>query len=241
MSLQQAKLQQRNKELDAREEYLDAKLKVLEEAPITLKVYEARVKAFETKLSDIQDEIKGVENDLAIKQNEYTILLRTYAELRNTLDIKESDKEEVKSKTIQLRKELTHIKEEIHLQTNYYKEQQILIDGYIEAGNEKILDLSYQYSTLEKQIQSLKEEKTVLRHDLDEDIFNNSCLKNDLDADIISKIYVFGVEILYNQEVFPTKQYMFFDIYRDFLNYHLRGIVSAKGLKYLEEHNLFKG
>ena len=65
--------------------------------------------------------------------------------------------------------------------------------------------------------------------------------RKDLDADIISKIYVFGVEILYNQEVFPTKQYMFFDIYRDFLNYHLRGIVSAKGLKYLEEHNLFKG
>ena len=49
MNLNEAKLQQRSKELDAREEYLDIKLKALEEAPITLKVYESRVKAYERK------------------------------------------------------------------------------------------------------------------------------------------------------------------------------------------------
>lgn len=62
----------------------------------------------------------------------------------------------------------------------------------------------------------------------------------DLDTDIISKIYVLAVEILLNQEVFPAKQYSFLTIYREFLSYHLRGIVSAKGLKYLDGHNLFK-
>jgi AcrR family transcriptional regulator len=64
--------------------------------------------------------------------------------------------------------------------------------------------------------------------------------RKEMNADIISKVYVLGVEILLNQDLFPTKQYMFLNIYREFLNYHLRGIVSIKGLKYLEEHNLFK-
>ena len=64
--------------------------------------------------------------------------------------------------------------------------------------------------------------------------------RENLDTDIISKIYVLAVEILLNQELFPTKQYSFLNIYREFLGYHLRGIVSAQGLKYIEEHNLFK-
>jgi hypothetical protein len=62
----------------------------------------------------------------------------------------------------------------------------------------------------------------------------------DLDTDIISKIYILAVEILLNQELFPIKQYTYLNIYREFLSYHLRGVVSPKGLKYLEGHNLFK-
>ena len=62
----------------------------------------------------------------------------------------------------------------------------------------------------------------------------------DLDTDIISKIYILAAEVLLNQELFPTKQYTYLNIYREFLGYHLRGIVSAKGLKYLDGHNLFK-
>ena len=64
--------------------------------------------------------------------------------------------------------------------------------------------------------------------------------RNDMDTDIIAKIYIMAVEILLNQDMFPSKQYSFLSIYREFLGYHLRGIVSAKGLKYLEGHNLFK-
>jgi AcrR family transcriptional regulator len=62
-----------------------------------------------------------------------------------------------------------------------------------------------------------------------------------LDTDIISKIYILAVEVLLNQNLFPSKQYTYLNIYREFLSYHLRGIVSLKGLKYLDGHNLFKG
>jgi TetR/AcrR family transcriptional regulator, cholesterol catabolism regulator len=64
--------------------------------------------------------------------------------------------------------------------------------------------------------------------------------RGDLDADVISKIYILAVEILLNQDLFPTRQYAFLNIYREFLGYHFRGIVSAKGLKYLDSHNIFK-
>jgi AcrR family transcriptional regulator len=64
--------------------------------------------------------------------------------------------------------------------------------------------------------------------------------RDNLDADVIAKIYILGVEILLNQDMFPAKQYTFLNIYREFLGYHLRGIVSAEGLKYIDGHNLFK-
>ena len=77
--------------------------------------------------------------------------------------------------------------------------------------------------------------KTNLENGVKEEYY-----RDDLNSDVISKIYILAVEILLNQELFPTKQYSYINIYREFLSYHLRGIVSAKGLNYLEEHNLFK-
>ena len=64
--------------------------------------------------------------------------------------------------------------------------------------------------------------------------------RKDLNADIISKIYIAGIDILINQQLFPSKKYVFLDTYKEYLKYHLSGIVSVKGLKVLEQHNLFK-
>lgn len=65
--------------------------------------------------------------------------------------------------------------------------------------------------------------------------------REDIDAAIIARIYIANIDVLINQAIFPSKEYAYVDIYKQYLNYHLRGIVTAKGLKYLEEHNLFKG
>ncbi len=63
--------------------------------------------------------------------------------------------------------------------------------------------------------------------------------RNDLNTDVISKLYIGGVDILINQAYFPSEKYTFIETYKEYLNYHLRGIVSAKGLKYIEQHNVF--
>lgn len=62
----------------------------------------------------------------------------------------------------------------------------------------------------------------------------------DIDADIISKIYLSAIEILYNQNLFPNKKYPFIKIYREFMNYHLCGILTDKGKAFLDKTNLLK-
>ena len=71
MNLNEAKLQQRSKELDAREEYLDAKLKALEDAPVSLSVYESRVNSYERKLAGLTDLIKESEQEIKKLEQDY--------------------------------------------------------------------------------------------------------------------------------------------------------------------------
>jgi hypothetical protein len=62
----------------------------------------------------------------------------------------------------------------------------------------------------------------------------------DMNADIVSKIYISAVVFLFDQKLFPVKQYAFPDLYREFMTYHLHGILSVKGLKYVEQKKLVK-
>lgn len=64
--------------------------------------------------------------------------------------------------------------------------------------------------------------------------------RKDLDTDIVARIYIGSFELLSNQDMFPSQKYVFVDTYREYLKYHLRGIASVKGLKLIEQHNLFK-
>ncbi len=64
--------------------------------------------------------------------------------------------------------------------------------------------------------------------------------RTDINAEVVAKFYISGIDITLDQTLFPHQKYQFISIYREFLNYHLRGIVSPAGLKYLEQHNFFK-
>lgn len=74
-----------------------------------------------------------------------------------------------------------------------------------------------------------------------EDGIKQGFYRSGLNADVIAKVYIVNVDVLINQQLFPSKKYVFIDTYKEYLNYHLRGIVSATGLKYIEQHNLFAG
>lgn len=80
---------------------------------------------------------------------------------------------------------------------------------------------------------------TRIRENLDNGV-KQGVYRADMDADIIARIYVRGIDMILDQQMFPQKRYSFFNLYKEFLKYHLRGIVSPKGLKILEQHSVFK-
>lgn len=57
--------------------------------------------------------------------------------------------------------------------------------------------------------------------------------RNDFDVDLLARIYVAGVDSIFNSTVFPSKKYPFYKIHRQYMMYHLNAIVSPKGKKYL--------
>ncbi len=85
-------------------------------------------------------------------------------------------------------------------------------------------------------------EKVALKH-----ILNNlkagikeGLYRKDIDAEIVSRIFVSALDILIDQQRFPTKKYNFFVLYKEFVNYHLGGILTPKGVTYLEQSKLLK-
>lgn len=85
-------------------------------------------------------------------------------------------------------------------------------------------------------------EKVALRH-----ILNNlkagikqGLYRDDMNPDIVARIYINALEILIDQQLFPSKKFHFFNLYGEFVRYHLRGILTPKGLKYLEQSKLLK-
>lgn len=57
----------------------------------------------------------------------------------------------------------------------------------------------------------------------------------DLDSDIIAKIYIAKLDVVFDGDMFPVNQYKFAQVYLEFFRYHVRGIASEKGLNYLIE------
>jgi hypothetical protein len=60
--------------------------------------------------------------------------------------------------------------------------------------------------------------------------------RKDLDVPVVSKIYVSRIDLVFDGILFPPGEYDFKNVYIEMMNYHLRGVVSEKGLKYLTEH-----
>lgn len=59
--------------------------------------------------------------------------------------------------------------------------------------------------------------------------------RDDLKADIVAKLYLARFDVIFDGELFPVDEYSFADITWESFRYHLRGIASDKGLKYLEK------
>lgn len=60
--------------------------------------------------------------------------------------------------------------------------------------------------------------------------------RNDIDEDIIAKLYVMKTSFLVDDVQFPTPKYSWPDLYKELIKYHIRGIATSKGLNLFEKH-----
>mgnify|MGYP005851289847 CR=1 FL=1 len=59
--------------------------------------------------------------------------------------------------------------------------------------------------------------------------------RSEINVESVFRFYYHGMNLLKDQEVFPPQQFSTQELNTQFLEYHLRGIASSKGLKRLEE------
>jgi AcrR family transcriptional regulator len=57
--------------------------------------------------------------------------------------------------------------------------------------------------------------------------------REDLDIDIIARIYISRFDVTFDGELFPADKYRFEDVIWEMFRYHIRGIASDRGVKYL--------
>jgi TetR/AcrR family transcriptional regulator, cholesterol catabolism regulator len=59
--------------------------------------------------------------------------------------------------------------------------------------------------------------------------------RKDINADVIVKMYITRMDVMFDQHLFPLADYNLADIYAEMFRYHIRGIASNKGHEYLAE------
>ncbi len=62
--------------------------------------------------------------------------------------------------------------------------------------------------------------------------------KESIDDDIISRLYVAQAMTITNEDIFPTKDFVRTKLFEELVVYHLYGIVSDKGRKYIKKSQL---
>lgn len=60
--------------------------------------------------------------------------------------------------------------------------------------------------------------------------------REDVDADIIAKLYVSKTLCVIDEDMFPHRQYDKVRLFKQYFYYHIRGIATSKGLKILEKY-----
>ena len=64
---------------------------------------------------------------------------------------------------------------------------------------------------------------------------NMGLYRKNLDIDFVSRIYFIGVNGIKDDTVFPTQRFPKGQLFEEYLEYHLRGIVTKEGLKTLNK------
>ena len=66
---------------------------------------------------------------------------------------------------------------------------------------------------------------------------NTGVYREDINSEIISKLYVARFEILFDPEIFPPSKFTLVDVHNEMMQYHFYGILTPKGIEELNKYN----
>ena len=72
--------------------------------------------------------------------------------------------------------------------------------------------------------------KSSIQNGIDSGLF-----RNEIDVEFVSRLYLNGMRGIRDIEIFPIEQFMIEDLFENYLDYHLRAIVTSKGMKTLTQ------
>ena len=75
----------------------------------------------------------------------------------------------------------------------------------------------------------------VIRDNLERGI-EQGLYRSEINPDIVAKLYVGKTAVIVDEDVFPLRNYNKNELFTEYMNYHIHGIASSKGLKLLAKH-----
>ncbi len=62
--------------------------------------------------------------------------------------------------------------------------------------------------------------------------------RKEINPDVLAKLYVGRMEAMFDQDLFPSKEYNVSDIYMEWFSYHIHGMATVKGIELLNKNIL---
>ena len=143
---------------------------------------------------------------------------------------------------------LQHIEDEKEMMGNIKARAADAIEEIVEVGRyvvsllrevspTAVYDLQKYYWSIWVELEALH--KQYIYESIRENILwgiKQGFYRNNLDADIIAKLFVGKTSIIVDEEMFPAKDYQKGELFQEFINYHIQGIASVKGRQLLEKY-----
>ena len=98
-------------------------------------------------------------------------------------------------------------------------------------------DLQKYYRSTWKEMKTLHRQYVyqLIRENMERGI-EQGLYREDMDPDIIAKLYVGKTFQIVDEELFPLQQYDLKKLFEEFISYHMHGIASTKGLERMRLH-----
>jgi len=143
---------------------------------------------------------------------------------------------------------LAHIEEEKAMMSEVRSQSADAIEEMLKVGRYAIqqlrklsptlmYDLQKYYGNIWIMLQKLHMEhgQQMIRDNIDRGM-RQGVYRQDINADILARMYVMSTFALVNEEVFPLKEFNRERLFIEFIKYHIHGIASEEGLVLYQRH-----